>query len=324
MRPILNQNKYSKKSENHYFVDFGKAAFGTVVLTLNTPEKGEKIEVYLGEKKVKGESSVDRSPGGTIRHKKITQKLRQGRHAYRIAFRYYTKQGMNSEVRRLLAPIGEVMPFRYCEIKSRYSNLNMEEIVQVGVWYPFEDGASEFESSHTVLNDVWELSKYSVIATNFLGIYIDGDRERKPYEADAYIHQLGHYNVDREFTMARHSHEYLLDHPTWPAEWKLHSILMAWADYLYSGDIKSLRTHYDQLKTEKCLIHAAREDGLIVHAGKSVVDWPPSERDGYVKRGVNTVVNAFYYRGLILLAKMAAALEKSEDVEHFLAQAELM
>ena len=27
----------------------------------------------------------------------------------------------------------------------------------------------------------------------FDGIYVDGDRERKPYEADSYIHQMSSY-----------------------------------------------------------------------------------------------------------------------------------
>ena len=70
----------------------------------------------------------------------------------------------------------------------------------------------------------------------FDGIYVDGDRERKPYESDSYIHQLSSYAVDREFTLPRHSFEYLLQNPTWPTEWKFHDIFMAWADYLQTGN----------------------------------------------------------------------------------------
>lgn len=72
-----------------------------------------------------------------------------------------------------------------------------------------------------MLNRVWELCRYSVKATSFAGIYVDGDRERIPYEADALLNQLCHYSVDREFTLARRSHEYLLNHATWPTEWIL-------------------------------------------------------------------------------------------------------
>ncbi|MGI6302875.1 MAG: hypothetical protein ACOX52_17715 [Verrucomicrobiota bacterium] len=55
--------------------------------------------------------------------------------------------------------------------------------------------------------------------TSFAGIYIDGDRERIPYEGDAYINQLGHYAVDREYAIARRTIEHFMDHPTWPTEW---------------------------------------------------------------------------------------------------------
>lgn len=102
--------------------------------------------------------------------------------------------------------------------------------------YPFDDDVSRFTSSDPVLNDVWDLCKHSIKATSFCGVYIDGDRERIPYEADAYIDQLCHYCVDREYAMVRYTHEYLLMHPTWPTEWILHSVLMAWADYLYTGN----------------------------------------------------------------------------------------
>ena len=34
---------------------------------------------------------------------------------------------------------------------------------------------------------------------------LDGDRERTPYEGDAYLQQLGHYSTDRDFALARFS-----------------------------------------------------------------------------------------------------------------------
>ncbi len=88
-------------------------------------------------------------------------------------------------------------------------------------------------------------------ATSFAGVYVDGDRERIPYEADAYINQLSHYLVDSEYSLARYSHEYLLEHPTWPTEWKQHSIMMAWQDWMYTGDTESMRHHFATFKKKK-------------------------------------------------------------------------
>jgi hypothetical protein len=154
--------------------------------------------------------------------------------------------------------------------------------------------------------------------------------------------------VDREYTMARYSHEYLISHPTWPTEWILHSVLMAWADYLYSGDRESITHYYDDLKA-KTLIALAREDGLISTRTRlltdnvlnsiyftgelrDIVDWPPGsftkglvgERDGYVFTDINTVVNAFHYQTLILLSKIALALDKKEDANFYAIRADLV
>jgi hypothetical protein len=207
----------------------------------------------------------------------------------------------------------------------------------------FDDQAGSFTSSDTVLNQIWDLCKYSMKATSFAGIYVDGDRERIPYEADAYINQLGHYYTDCEYTVARLTNEYFIHHPTWPTEWILHTVPMFYNDYMFTGNNESIKNYYEELK-RKTLTSLAGEDGLIsvrncteeIMSGigfsnkkeklRDIVDWPPAqkdtgwklvtsegERDGYDMRDVNTMVNAFYYRGLVCMAKIASALGHSED-----------
>jgi len=212
------------------------------------------------------------------------------------------------------------------------------------VHYPFDEKASFFKSPNSILNAVWELCKYTIKATSFCGIYVDGDRERIPYEADAYINQLGHYCVDREYTLARYTLEYLIQHPTWPTEWQFHSIMMAWADYMYTGETQALATFYDDLCV-KTLIELAREDGLIStessqcteeferklhiyhprytfsHGLRDLVDWPAGERDGHEMLPINTVVNAFHYRALVLMSRIASVLGRDEDQKRFAKQA---
>ena len=85
-------------------------------------------------------------------------------------------------------------------------------------------------------------------ATSFSGLYIDGDRERIPYEADAYINQLGHYCTDREYAMAKQTIEWFMQHPTWPTEWLLTTAMMMYQDYYYSGDTELLKAYYEELK----------------------------------------------------------------------------
>jgi len=164
---------------------------------------------------------------------------------------------------------------------------------------------------------VWELCRYSIKATTFAGVYVDGDRERIAYEADAYINQLGHYAVDPDVQMARDTFDRLTRFPTWPTEWASHMIFMAHADWMQTGDRAWLAARYESLKP-KLLLDRARADGLITSTEAEIergdiVDWPAGERDGFVFRPVNTVVNAFHLRSLALMAELAAALGKDAE-----------
>lgn len=327
--------KIIRKCDSHWFIDFGRAAFGTVELTLDRPAAGE-LTVHLGET-LDGAATVSRKPGGTLRYRAITLNTQPGRHVYRVVITPDHRNTHGAAV-RMPADLFEVMPFRYVEIDGLDGDLDADSIRQLSVTYPFDDDASMFKSSDPTLNAVWDLCQYTIKATSFLGVYVDGDRERIPYEADAYINQLAHYGVDREYAMARYSHEYLMHHPTWPTEWILHSVLMAEADWMYTGDAASAKAHYDDLKA-KTLSALAREDGLIstqtgkmtpqvlesVHfKGKlrDIVDWPTTERDGYDPRPINTVVNAFHYRALRDMAKLARALGRGDDAAAYDAQAD--
>lgn len=110
------------------------------------------------------------------------------------------------------------------------------QIQQKAIHYKFDDEASSFSSSNIVMDSIWDMCKHTIKATSFTRYYVDGDRERIPYEADAYINQLSHYSVDSEYTMARRTNEYFIDNPTWPTEWLLHTVLMFYADFMYTGD----------------------------------------------------------------------------------------
>ena len=301
-------------------------------MTLTCPGDGE-VEVHLGEV-LAGPHTIDREPGGSRRYRMIVLPVKGGTHTYTVMIlpdERNTTPGV-----AILMPdyIGEVLPFRYCEVVGDCGPILRDHVRRLSVWSPFEDAAAQFNSSSSVLNDVWELCHYSMKATSFCGVHVDGDRERIPYEADAYINQLGYYCCDRELPLSRYTHEYLITHPTWPTEWILFSVLTAWADYEYTGDPSSLARYYPDLQA-KALTALARADGLIsveegqvtdellaaIHFGggtlRDIVDWPEGERDGYDMRPINTVVNAFHYRALVLLARIAEALAKPDDATRY-------
>ncbi len=337
-------------TETSTFIDFGKARFGRMRIMLYGTKETDTVTVHLGEALKDGR--IDRDPGGSIRYESFKVPLEPGWRTYEIIIPTHQYSRMD---RIILMPeyIGEVMPFRYCEIEEYPGNLlEAFMIQQVSVHYPFNDQASYFHSSDTVLNDVWDLCKHTIKATSFAGIYVDGDRERFPREGDSYINQLSHYGVEREFSLARFTHEFQIKYSSQWTEWILQVVLMAWADFMETGDPTSMEHFYEDLKA-KTLKSLAREDGLIstrtglvtpeviksVHwhenewrrqrrdqpAFRDIVDWPQTggnwdvegETDGFEFMDINTVVNAYHYRTLVLMSKIASALNKENDYEFF-------
>ena len=304
-----------RRADGTWLVDFGREAFGWLELMVEHPVEGEVVRLRIGEA-LKDDGALNRNPGGSIRYEEECVVLEAGRTGYRVGM----KPGpLNHRPIAIKLPdeVPGVMPFRYVEVETAQRS-DPPRITQVRLQYPFNEYAASFRSSSTELDAIWELCRYSMLATSFAGYYVDGDRERIPYEADAFINQLSHYAVDREFSMARRTHEYLLRNPTWPTEWKQHSILIAWADYEATGDARSLERCYAVLRDEKLLLQHARADGLIDSRElRDIVDWPAGERDDYDFRPVNTVVNAFHYRTLVLMTRIAAVLGRDEDAADF-------
>ena len=114
----------------------------------------------------------------------------------------------------------------------------------------WDDRAAAFQCSDEMLNRIWELCRYSIKATTFAGVYVDGDRERISYEADAYLTQLSRYYTDGDVQMARDTFDRLMAHPTWPTEWAAHMIFMAHADWMQTGDARWLASRYSALKAK--------------------------------------------------------------------------
>jgi alpha-L-rhamnosidase len=313
--------------------DFGKDAFGQLTLRLSSDTGLDTVQIHLGE--VMSNGRINAKPGGTIRYQRFAVPLVKGLHTYKIKI---SKDKRNTGPAAIKMPeyIGEVMPFRYAEIQGYKSLISKTDILREAVHYPFDDTAASFKSSNEVLNKIWELCKYSIKATSFAGIYVDGDRERIPYEADALINQLGHYGTDREYSMARRSAEYLLKQPTWPTEWILQALIISWNEYLYTGDARSLIANYEILKN-RTLIQLKEKNGLISTTtglqtpdfaasinfnGKirDIVDWPVSETDGFVFSNYNAVTNAYYYKALLLMEQIANTLGKKQDALFYAAQ----
>ncbi|MEP3838602.1 MAG: alpha-L-rhamnosidase C-terminal domain-containing protein [Algibacter sp.] len=335
--------KTNKMAGNSYFIDFGKDAFANLHFEYKAKENDTLI-IRIGEQLIDG--AINRKPKGTIRYQEIKVPVNPRKRDYILPIK---PDKRNTKKGAIILPdsFPVLMPFRYAEIENYNQNFNANNFTQLVYHSYWEEDESYFESSDAILNQVWDLCKYSIKATTFAGVYVDGDRERIPYEADAYLNQLSHYTTDREYAMARQTIEYFMEHPTWPTEWQLHVALMFHADYMYTGSTELIEKYYEDLK-HKTLMELKREDGLISSSNatpefmkklgfknpktklKDIVDWPPAqkdtgwklateegERDGFVFKPINTVVNCLYYRNVEILAEFAQLLNKPEEAKTY-------
>jgi len=325
-----------RRDDGSWFFDFGRAAFGNLVIRWTDAPRAE-IDIQLGEM-LSAPARIEPRPPGSVRFQSHRIELTPDRNEHLPTLTWSPPGWMREGFISVPRARGQVMPFRYAEIENPPPGFRPEMISRRWLAYPLDEQASHFASSRDDLDAIWELCKYSIQATSFLGIYVDGDRERKPYEADTFIGQMCHYAIDREYSLARHSHEFLLQHSTWPLEWQPHSVLIAWEDYLHTGNARSLEACYDRL-ADKTLVGLAREDGLIDSSRarqtpallaslnvteplKTLIDWPPGERDGHQIGPVDAVANAFHYRSLVLMAKIATELKRPDAAKLWTERAE--
>ena len=316
-------------------VDFGRDAFGW--LEISAPQPGLDYFLGIGESLLKN-GVLNRNPGRVVRSLGVawhTEKAGFQRVPIAPDLRnsFSAKEGEPAGVR---PEFGIVMPFRAVEIYKAGFPITKDTIRRHVVSYPADRSESSFTCNDARLDKVYDFCKHTMFATSFAGKFVDGDRERIPYEADAYASQLNWYAVSSDYAYPRTSIEYLYSHPTWPTEFQQISVLSAWTDWMWTGDTGSLKKHYSILKEKKLLTRFERkEDGLVLSGGEKchphgcnrfgladIADWPIVERDGFDFRDVNAIVNAFHYRSLLAMADIAGAIGEESDAAAFRLKAE--
>ena len=294
----------------NYFYDFKLDAWSTVEFVLEG-KSGEMVELAVGECIKDGR--IDREPGGSRIFQKNEIILNGGIEKVRF-----------NPVPGGVQSIALKSPFKYEIIPIRYAEVNGDcrviEVKRTPI-YPeeFNDNDSHFESDDKILNQIWDMCKYSIKATAPFGMFIDGERERLPYEGDTYINQLGWFCSCPDGTIPRRTIEFLLEQHTWPFEWFLVMPLIVRDYMLYTQDIN----FYAQIesKLEECLLKDfVNEDGLLEDREnpkfmRTIVDWPLGERDNYEFGKVNLVPNCYYYKALQVMAELSGNDEYRKRAE---------
>ncbi len=325
MTPIISLHdqppvSVTRTDDGAWLMDFGRVAFGNLRLDA-PPRRGIEVVVHLGENQRDGR--VDREPPGSVRYARIVVHL--GGDEPIVAAPPSDPRHVHPSAVRTPVAWGGVMPFRWIELEGWPERAGKPVVVrQAAFLASWDDTASSFDCSDALLNRIWDVCRYTIKATTFAGVYVDGERERIAYEGDAYINQVCHYAVDHDTSMARATFDRLVAYPTWPSEWRLQMPLIARADWLHTGDPGWVSERYESLKAS-LLMERARPDGLLhsneAHIAKGdLVDWPPGERDGFVFTGVNAVVNAFRIRALAAMAELAAICGSRSEARQYAAQ----
>lgn len=217
--------------------------------------------------------------------------------------------------------------FRYIEILGSPVAITADMVKGIALRTEFDDEESYFESSSSLLEEVYELCKYTIKATN-QDVFVDSQsRERLAYEGDLMVNALSSFAVSRNYALNRHSAEYLLYNQTWPTEYKQINIMGLWEDYMYTGNFDALERNYSKLKEKvyesslKTFTVGGKSYRMIFINGGSnnLVDWPTNERDGYKfdEADYNTCVQAFVYGACLQLVDIATLMGNTADAEKY-------
>ena len=346
-------------ANGHALVDFGRNAAGW--LQFEASETGD-YRVIVGEL-LNADGSVNTSYAGckwnchytwvtnpadgrrvrtSVRFVDVaTNVTAVGTHRVPFDFKWQRRFDRDASV-RASRETGDVTTFRYVEIVAAPPGVRPEDFRRVMVHHDFDWNESSFESSDETLNQVYDLCKWSVYADSYLGYWVDGDRERKLYEADQFTIQNAAFGVFSDNRVTHRSAKALLDNPhsrNYILEWAQFIPLLVHNDWFMSGDSSIMSAGWAKIPKNgfTCIFtEYERPDGLIAppeNAWPSIVDHPPCHHYGYDMKNSgrdrdNTpgrllpVENALHYAQHRAMAEMAAALGKTSEAAAYAAKAD--
>ena len=175
-----------EKSPGNYFIDYGRTWIGGLSLDVEGAA-GQVLDVRFGEAL---------SAPQTVRFAMNTGNTYQDKWTLRAGPQHLETWGMRV--------------FRYAEVLGAPTGLTADDFPALAQVYPYDPDGAYFSSSDDSLNQVWELSRHTVDATNH-NLYVDSwTRERDAYEADSYLQMMANFFVSDDPTLGNYSLEYLL------------------------------------------------------------------------------------------------------------------
>lgn len=307
--------KYLTFENGCVFADFELDAYAQLDVEVELDAPAE-LDLALGE--VAADGRVVREPGGYRIIRTMQKSCPVGKSAFAFELPKHKSPYAYSDSVPLPpeADGREVTPFRYVEIIGGSGKV---KLIRKAFYGDFDDSAADFCCDNDNLNRIWDFCKYTMKATSAFGLYIDGERERQPYEGDALSNLLGDLCCGGSELTAKRTIDWLLETPTWFTEWQLITPFLVYYYWLYTGDQASVDMWLPELEKlvatfemqSNNLLRDATKEELVNRVRRDLIDWPPAERDSYELGAYNLTPNCYYVEALQTMAELTGKNEYS-------------
>ena len=299
---------------NCAFVDFELDAYSQLDIELEL-EAPAALDIALGE--VASGNRVNREPGGFRIIRTMQKECAAGKSSFAFELPLHCSPYGASNTSVPLPPEAgnrEIVPFRYVEIVG---GKGKAKLIRKAFYGEFDDNAADFVSDNAQLNKIWQFCKYTMKATSAFGYYIDGERERQPYEGDSLSNMLGDLACGGAPATAKRTIDWLLKVPTWFNEWQLITVILVYDYLLYTGDHASVNQWLPQLEKhiakfvpeENDLLRDATPEEISKRFPRDLIDWPQPERDSYELGKFNLTPNCYYFEVMQIMYKLTGKNE---------------
>ena len=283
--------KKVEKVGNGELIDFGKETFGYIKIH-GLKGKG-KVALYYGESR---EEALDSDKCETLDYLEFDGTQPET----------YTHHGSKA--------------FRYVQVQADAS-VTYDSVSMLYEYLPL-DCRGSFKSSDDLLNNIWDVSAYTMHLTT-REFFIDGiKRDRWIWSGDAFQSYLMNYylffdspSVERTL-LALRGKEPVTAHVNIIMDYSLYWFIGIYDYYLYTGDTKFICTFYPRMKTlmDYCLGRRNKNGFLEPLEGDWVfIDWA----DGLPKTGEVSFEQMLLVRSLEAMAISADIASESEDQKHY-------
>lgn len=309
-KSIGGPETFIRNDANNYLIKFKKNIAGIVELRIPPVNQETKIELIHGEV----------TAGGRVTNDHLTE------HYYsEIATgKFQTDVLSVSTGNFTYSPLFSYKGFNYLEINTDIPVTFNEEDVEAFFIHSDLTPVGKFESSNTLLNDIWNASITSFLS-NMVGFPTDcPQREKNGWTGDGHLTtELGLFN----FEMIKTYEKWMLDHqdaqrasgelpmiiptPGWgyhnsTFDWTCSAVFVPWSVYLFTGDDRIIKDNYKMMK--RFMDHwESRSNNYLISSGLG--DWSTSDAES----SIILISSLYYYQASVYMERMAEILGKVSD-----------